>query len=261
MEGKGRLMQWAYGVTAVTERKDTLLPATIASLGKAGFSNPQVFADDSRRPIGAFGNWVIAAWSVYLRDPYADRFLLCQDDIECSSNLREFLEKSRYPDHGYWNLCLWKPNADDRTGWYPAPDPCGLGAQALVFNNEAMQVLLKSHWLVDHPCDRFRGTRAIDGIVKTALGASGYKEFVHSPSPVRHMGAKCSTLQTFGYQETANFMGEDFDLLRCLGGVCDSCGSNLDVTLSNDTYEYEIQGDPAPRLRCDVCRQEGARDA
>lgn len=243
-------MNWKYAITSVPERWSTTLLATVRSLHSGGFEKPVVFVDsvaDDLRPMrlggtavveadgaddfypvelihgtsraGCFGNWVRAATELYHSDPFADRYAIFQDDIVCSRNLRQWFDASPPPDSDYVNLCTYPNNLAARTGWYPAPDYCGLGAQALVFSNAGMQALLNSPLLRSHPKDRHRGHRAVDGVVKTAMKAAGFIEFVHNPSPVKHCGQTVSTLGTERQPETAAFMGEDFDLMTCVKEV------------------------------------------
>lgn len=209
-------LKWSYAITTSPDRnviRDRLFRESVVSLDIVGFDRPRICYDPG---VGAFGNWVIAATTIYHDNPWADRYAIFQDDIVCSRNLREFIERSNLPDNSYLNLCLWPGNADGRQGWYAAPDGCGLGAQTLVFSNKALGALLQSSWIVDHAKDDHNGRRAIDGIVKTAMEEAGFVEFVHGPSPVKHTGAALSTLQQEHYPETVCFMGEDFDLLTCL---------------------------------------------
>lgn len=61
-----RAYRWSYGVTTVTERRDTLLPQTLASLKAAGWDNPRLFVDGVNGGFDHFG------LPVTYRDP-ADR--------------------------------------------------------------------------------------------------------------------------------------------------------------------------------------------
>src|ERR1700728_2616698 len=107
-------MKWAYGVTTVSQRLETLLPKTLDSLCQAGFPTPRLFVDGFPRPetrsplpymsrcpkIGAYGNWVLGLWELLLRNPDAERFAMFQDDLIASKRLRQYLEGCPYPDRG-----------------------------------------------------------------------------------------------------------------------------------------------------------------
>ncbi len=239
-------MKWMYGITTCGKRcHSPMFEMTSLSLYRGGFECPEHFVDPRNLNLGAFGNWVHAAWSLYLSDPFADRYAIFQDDIACGRNLREYLEATATQPSAYWNLCLWPNNVQECTGWYPAPDPAGLGAQALVFDNDGMRALLQSRWLVDHPRDKFRGRRAIDGIVKTIMGEAGFIELVHSPSLVKHLGAACSTLQTNHYPETANFAGDAVNLMTLIKPPATEAPAN-----EVPSAEPPQAANAGPRVRC-----------
>lgn len=236
-------MKWQYAITTCCERAyyyDGLL-ASAHSLHSAGFEyaplsmncrhgdihSPSVFGNgfstyrqvtptyshDVR--VGAFGNWLLTAWELYLSNPHADRYAIFQDDIRASKNLKAYLEACPLPPKCYQNLCLYPKNhiAESR-GWYDAPSELGLGAQGLVFSNEAMQVLLASKYLVQHP-KLPHGKAGIDGVVHSVMQWSGYSELVHYPSLIKHVNGE-STLGHPPQPESVDFMGEDFDLMTLL---------------------------------------------
>lgn len=227
-------MKWSYGVTTHRSRINGLLQSTLASLDRAGFASPVLFADDisnvsvfktwmnleceARYPrIGAFANFWLGLVSLYVRDPHADVYAMFQDDIVCSLGVRQYIE-STIPDCPcYLNLCTYPANIlpCDGIGWYPAVSSFGLGAQALVFPSHSLRVLLQSKWLVEHPRDRFRGTQAIDGIVKSSFRDAGVIEFVHNPTLVNHVG-NVSAIGHPPQPPSYGFLGEDYDLMTIL---------------------------------------------
>src|SRR5689334_3053216 len=102
-------MEWSVGVTTVPARAGVMLPRTLASLAAGGFDRPRLFVDGSddvqswkamfRLPascrwprVKPFGNWVLALWELWLREPDADRWAIFQDDLVCVRNLRPYLE-------------------------------------------------------------------------------------------------------------------------------------------------------------------------
>jgi len=229
---------WAYGVTTVPKRFNDPLPRTLASLKKAGFDNPRLFIDGSleclqeeadgcprvlRSPsIKAYGNWILSLWELYVRQPNCDRYALFQDDIVLYPNLRHYLETFQYPQLGYWNLITYPSNSNDPTwdqgiGWQAAPRQKGKGAQALVFDNATVKLLLQQKRIVDKPS--WAGPRkhkSIDGVVSDALhGDCGYLEYVHNPSLVQHTGA-ISVMGNPPQPDAPTFKGEDFNALDLL---------------------------------------------
>src|SRR5688572_9885654 len=102
-------LKWAYGITTVSQRRQKYLPTTLSSLQKAGFDKPVLFVDDCpntalwrdefklevvpRFPrIRTFGNWTLALLELTIREPYADRYALFQDDLVTYPHLRQYLE-------------------------------------------------------------------------------------------------------------------------------------------------------------------------
>lgn len=249
-------MKWAYGVTTVPVRRDTLLPGTLASLARAGFDAPRLFVDGCddpaeyrgfglpvtvrpNPPLRVHGNWVLALYELYLREPAATKFAIFQDDILACHNLRAYLDRCPYPDGpvnpklkaapGYWNLYTAPSNQElaRSEGWYES-NQCGKGALALVFSREAVITLLSARHLVERPQDIHRGWRAVDGGIVDSMRKAGWKEYVHNPGLVVHTGKVSSinkdrravvTDSTHtpyvwdAYYDRTSFRGESWDAL------------------------------------------------
>lgn len=242
-----RSLKWAYGVTTVPERRQTLLPRTLNSLRLAGFEDPRLFIDGDysglswqrefglevtcRNPrIRTAGNWILSLYELYLREPTADRYAIFQDDLVSVQGLREYLEKLPYPDgeegreKGYLNLYLFPSNEslapkDNHgrvlTGWFRARNlnsgpnrfQTGRGAVGLVFNREAVMVLLSSPHMVDRVQDLQRGWKAVDGGIVTAMNKAEWSEFVHYPSLLQHTG-DLSSMGNKPHPKASSFPGE-----------------------------------------------------
>jgi hypothetical protein len=245
-------MKWSYGVTAVPERADDLLPKTLDSLAAGGFDRPRLFLDGAclrdaaelgdrfrldvvnRCPrVRAVANWLLALGELYLREPLADRYAVFQDDLVCLRNLRGYLERAPYPDAGYLNLYTFPSNhtlAGGRRGFYPS-NQLGRGALGLVFSRKAVEVLLTHPHMVRKPQCPLRGWVSIDGGVVESFKQAGWREFVHNPSLVQHRGMKSTIPKNVKYVKGSDvevrgkdhvwsrrtladsFPGEDFDAL------------------------------------------------
>lgn len=212
-----RSLSWAYGVTSIATRLQTYLPETLASLRSAGFDKPTLFVDDlmhidamslenhldltvvaRRSRLYAYGNWLLGLMELHLLNPQADRYVMFQDDIQLSQNLVPYLESIPYPDKGYCNLYTDSSNepfATKKVGWFLSNQK-GKGAQALMFSREAVQRLLLNQHLVYKMTTNVKDYRwkNIDGGVKEAMANQGWKEYVHNPSLVQHVG-KDTTLK------------------------------------------------------------------
>lgn len=233
-------MKWSYGVTTVPSRRKELLPETLASLREGGFDKPRLFVDGDndavswerefnlevtvRHPtIRAFGNWLLALEELYIREPTAERYAIFQDDFVTYRNLRQYLERCKYPDKGYLNLYTFPSNQKEQRGWYegallnsgPEHWQTGRGAVALVFNREAVQTLLMHQHMIERPTSAEGGYKRIDGGVVTAMNKAGFREFVHNPSLVQHTG-KVSAIGNKPHPLSRSFRGETFDALQLL---------------------------------------------
>ena len=247
-----RKLTWACGLTTVTTRRRDLLPRTLESLKKSGFANPVLFIDGAthqdaisyeqefglacvpRYPlIKTFGNWILGLAELYIRNPLADRYAMFQDDLVCSRNLREYLERCEFPDgehgrpKGYWNLYTFEYNwaraprdltvkRERRKGWFPTNGK-GLGAVALVFSREGVWDLLAHRGnIITRPTEpTAKAWSAIDGAIVDALKKQGYREYCHNPSLVQHTGLR-SSMGNMTHPRANSFEGEDYDLLQLL---------------------------------------------
>lgn len=237
-------MKWAYGVTAVDQRLPDLLPITLRSLVHGGFPSPRLFVDGPSREnrprweafgmevtyrtpkIRTFGNWLLALMELYIREPASDRYALFQDDLICSKNLRQYLEKVPYPDKGYLNLYTFPSNqrlAPKTQGFFKAAElnsgpegfQTGRGAVGLVFSLEAVTTLLRSVHLLERPQDSTRGWKSVDGGVVTSMNKAGWYEYVHNPSLLQHTG-QVSSMGSKPQKLAESFRGEEFDCLELL---------------------------------------------
>jgi hypothetical protein len=233
-----------YGVTTVPQRRDTLLPRTLASLRAGGFPTPRLFVDGDDRPenwkrfglettlrfpkIRTFGNFALGLVELYLRDPTADMYAMFQDDFVTYRNLRGYLERCTYPPKGYFNLYTFPSNqgvCGAAPGWYESRClsssnkglrmQSGRGAVALLFPNDAVVALFTSLHFVERPKDAHRGHRSIDGGIVASLNKAGFREYVSFPSLCQHIG-DVSSMGNKQHKKSECFWGESFDAMRLL---------------------------------------------
>lgn len=229
-----RPISWMYGVTTVPSRMSALLPRTLNSLAAAGFPEPRLFIDagvpnrdyakfdleitERFPPVKTAGNWILAMWELYLREPNAHRYTIFQDDVVFCKNLRAYLDKCEYPTMGYWNLNTYPQNeelAGGHKGWYFS-NQMGRGAQALVFNNEAVMTLLSQPKLLELAKDGKRGTQSVDGQISISMRKSGWKEYVHAPSLACHTGVESTIIGHVPHPFSETFPGEEKDAMSFL---------------------------------------------
>jgi hypothetical protein len=241
-------MRWACGITTVPGRRNTYLPLTLAGIERTGFPKPRLFVDGghpdafqygtlkdcevtARDPIGAFGNFALGLWELVMRNPDCDRFAMFQDDVAFCRDVREYLDGCRYPEKGYWNLFTYARSERvviGKTGWVEGglvqhedlqPDPerlqKGQGALALVFSREAALTMLEQPPFVRKPISANRPRTCVDGAIVGAMNHAGWREWVHAPSLVQHIGIE-STVQVGKKWSTFSdsFRGEDWSPLK-----------------------------------------------
>ena len=231
-------MLWSYGMTCVPSRLNTTALKTLRALTAAGFESPRLFVDGpggipepychlevtQHVPrLRTFGNWVTAAWELYIRSPRADRYAIFQDDFVTYQNLRLYLEKSPYPKNSYLNLYVYPSKHNDKErdiGWFEAEQK-GLGAVALVFDNRSMRQLLQAMHLVDRPFNAY-GTKkeykSVDGAIVTALNKANIKEYCHNPSLVQHIGMQ-SSMGNGVHPQAKTFRGETYNALSLVPSI------------------------------------------
>lgn len=227
-------MKFATAITTTPERFD-LFEKTVQSLEAGGFPRPLVSVDGSedRTPwkyfastvvthlpaVGAFPNWWLTAWELFLRYPECKRYCIFQDDIVVLANLREYLEALGYPRSGFCNLITHPENekvAPKDTGWFRSNQK-GLGACALMFDRPTLIALLATkHAAARCPIKKSYRT-GIDQAVITCMSNHGIREYCHNPTLIQHVGGARSTLKhTPGQPAPENWLGEDYNALDFL---------------------------------------------
>ncbi len=236
VDRRPRNVTWAYGLTTVPERRDELLPKTLASLAAAGFDKPRLFVDGAKcgdhweRTFGlevvtrfpkirTFGNWTLGLAELFIREPNAERYAMFQDDFVTYRNLRTYLDTLVLPEKTYWNLYTfpsneWPANSkalrDPATGFYES-NQNGRGAVGLVFGRKGVIDLLTSLKMIERPIDPARGYRNIDGGIVNSLKDLGYVEMVHNPSLVQHKGLVTTVERNRPHKQAGTFRGDGFD--------------------------------------------------
>ena len=246
-------MKWAYGVTTVPERRNTLLPVTLYSLTQAGFPQPRLFVDGDRDigpwidefqlsvtghypPIRTLGNWILGLWELTIRYPSADYYAMFQDDILLSRNVRQYIEESNFPNRGYVHLFASPVNEQLHTfgnkGYYPT-NQMGKGALALVFTRDVLCELFTAPGFFQRPLHPNKGHRNVDGIVSDSLRPKKILEYTHYPSLVQHNGKESTidknptalsehpaeTFVRFQWPDSTfstTFLGVEFDAMSLL---------------------------------------------
>lgn len=232
------LTEWACGVTTVKARVlNGMLLRTLRSLEAGGFPRPHLFVDGMspgdweestgiegqydvtlrKSPVRTFGNWMLSALELFIRNPKAKWFAMFQDDCVVMKGLREYLELQPYPDKGYWNLYTFPENEKKIKGFYLS-NQHGRGAVGLVFDAKALKTVLTAQHMINRPEDAEMGWRNVDGGIVTSMRKAGYSEYVHNPSLVQHFG-EVSSMGNRRHPMANTFPGEDIDIRELMGST------------------------------------------
>ena len=238
---RGEVRSWVVGVTTAPRREPTLVQSA-ASLRAAGWAEAIIFADPGSeldeaalpflvtrrtRALGSWPNWILSLTEMYMLDPHADAYLICQDDVLYCQGLREYLENELWPERALGVVSLHTASHQDRGGlgfYCTEYGPYSWGAQAYVFPNASLRALLRDPAVINHrQRGRLNGERNVDGVVGTWCKESGLGYYLHSPSLTQHIG-DTSTLwrratTASGRRQAATFVGEDYDARRLIGLV------------------------------------------
>lgn len=220
--------QWSVGITTAPREQPTL-QQTIASLRAAGWKQLQLFAEPdvevpesdpdlitTQRPVrlGAFPNWYLSLTEMVLRDPKAEAYLICQDDVLFSQNTRAYLERRLWPAPKVGVVSIYCPShyqqkqtpefvREDR-GWR------SWGALAYIFSNPSARLLLSDVTVLNHrgfgPAD---GLQHIDAVVGHWCERQELPYFVHSPSLAQHIGDTSTiypTAAVVGHRKANHFL-------------------------------------------------------
>jgi hypothetical protein len=244
-------VHWAYGITCVPSRFDTLLPKTIANLKRGGFTAPTLYADrcslkqalELEQSTGlrvvprhnysndlegvAWANYLLALWDLLIRHRNATRFVIFQDDVTVVTNLLQYLSTIELKEDTYWNLYTGNMNelicnhmgiSGQKGVWFKS-DQRGRGALALVLGRNAVEDLLSHPVTVQRPRSASKNWhKNLDGWVCEVLinQLKKYTELCHSPSLVQHIGFMETTLMHQQYVPTKLYPGDEWDALSLL---------------------------------------------
>ncbi len=219
---------WAVGVTSAPRKEETLVES-LASLKEAGWNEGYLFvepdtplAEDHYRVIvrehtlGAWPNFYLGLTELYMREPHADAYLMCQDDVLYARDLRNYLEENLWPATSLGVVSLHTAPHQDRgdvDGFFPADLGWDAwGAQAYVFSNPSLRALLHDARVLNH---RHRGPREglcnVDSLVGQWCRDRDLTYYLHTPSLTQHIG-DTSTLwknaRIKGRRQAATYCGE-----------------------------------------------------
>jgi hypothetical protein len=158
--------------------------------------------------VGQLRNWMHALFYLFTTQD-ADRYAIFEDDVLACRQLRQYLERCP-PGKVYWNLITLDENrayTNDVPGWHES-NQLGRSACGLVFDRATVDCLLRMEHFVRGPAN---GETMSDAVVIATLKSLGYRELVHYPSLLQHVGLESTLGNSIG--GASAFVGDDFDLL------------------------------------------------
>ena len=247
---KGAVSKWAVAVTTAP-REQVTLGQTLQSLASAGWGSGTIFAEPEaeipagldgfevvrrRQTMGAWGNFYLALTELYLSDPHADAYFMCQDDVIYQAGLRKYLEAELWPGSRVGVVSLHTPShqrEQGRRGFYAKEVGWGAwGAMGFVFSNPAARSLLRDGRVLDH---RQRGNRGgmfnVDSVVGEWCLRTRRDYFLHAPSLSQHIGASSTLWEKadLSGRRVADDFVEDLDIAEVMserGEVPSSSGEH-----------------------------------
>lgn len=198
-------MQWTVAVTTAPRPVPTL-EATLAGLARAGWQDIEVIADTGRA--GAWATWLKALGKSLARRPAPDALLLCQDDAAFCRGLRDYLERTLWPNP---QAALCSPYCPavyrgPQRGWHREDRGWQLiGAVCWAIPRAAAEAMFEA-------LRRQKAEKHVDARVGRWAEQTRRSVWYHTPSLVQHIADANSTL---GYaaqpdlRQAADFIGED----------------------------------------------------
>lgn len=205
--GPGAVHNWAVGVTTAP-RPVTTLGRTLQSLANAGWPEVFVFAEPGSThecdlpghvwcprgaKLGAFANWYLSLTELVLREPYADAYFLCQDDVEFCSDLRSYLEGILWLTSSPKVLspyCAAVHDTHSGSEFHQIDEGSRTcGALSLILPNAVARAILCDSFFIEHRrAGPGKGLAHIDSVIGAWCQATGIGFWVHSPSLCQHTG-------------------------------------------------------------------------
>lgn len=228
----GRVRRWAVGVTTAPRTLPTL-EVCLESLARAGWESPRLFIDGPapvpgpfealprtvhEPQMGAWPTYLLALNELLMREPWADAYLLVQDDARFFDRgpLRPYLERCLWPGGSTCLVSLYCCAKDTAAtdGWQAPRGVVQSGPVALVYPREVAKAFVTSpsvfrrRWSSDA-----KAAATIGGAITSWASAAGVPIWLPTPSLAQHIGETSTLwpgLRALGPRRAARFAGDEY---------------------------------------------------
>jgi len=210
--------EWGIGVLTTTHRPGGMLARTLESYRETGFDPPIVFADANRN--GGLWNLHRALKTLVKKYPNANAYMIIEDDVLFSKNIREYLEAELWPsveDHGC--ICsIFTPtyySSDER--WHIEKRGSRTWmSQCRIYHPLSAKKLVAD---LDNDARLQNKWRQNDTVVGTWAAKNNVDIWFHSPSLTQHMAPKNTSYEAnrpmdYRIGLARDFIGENRSILE-----------------------------------------------
>ncbi|HUT94803.1 MAG TPA: hypothetical protein VMY37_35425 [Thermoguttaceae bacterium] len=205
---RGRIVHnWAVGVTTAPRGQPTL-EACLESLVRAGWDRPHLFVDSAVRvpdrfshlpgtfrdeKIGAWPNYYLALMELLMREPYADAYMIVQDDAVLfdRESVREYLKEVLWPGRSSVLVSLYCSQLDSLPdpGWHSREGGWISGAHAFVFPPQLAKAFVMDRPVFDHRWTPGPSRAScLDDLIGEWATGRGVDVWFPTPSLAQHVG-------------------------------------------------------------------------
>ena len=201
--------KWGIGMVTATHPTSGMLARTLESYRGSGFAPPLVFTDTSRS--GELWNLHRAMKTLLEKYPDADAYMLIEDDVLFSKNIREYLESALWPsveDHGCICSIFTPACCSSEKRWHAE----GRGNRKWISQCQIYHPLSAKKLAADIEEDAHlrNKERSMDAVMEEWAAANGIKIWFHCPSLTQHMTFKNTSFEVNRPIDDRISMARDF---------------------------------------------------
>jgi len=187
--------EWGIGVLTTTHRTGGMLARTLESFRGSGFAPPVVFTDANKR--GGLWNLHRALKTLVEQCPDADAYMIVEDDVLFSRDIREYLESELWPSVGeHGCICsIFTPTMyASRERWHIEDRDNGPWmSQCRIYHPHSAKKIAAD---LDNDVRLRNKWRQIDTTIGGWAKKHNVKIWFHSPSLTQHISHKNTSYET-----------------------------------------------------------------